>query len=969
MFQEAVREETASQDTGAPFASLAQSAIDAPRVLGDYEILETVAHGGMGVVYRARQRSLNRLVALKMLLGGTYAGLDFKRRFRQEAESVAQLQHPGIVPVYEIGEYQGQLYYSMELVCDRSGRPAPTLNTVLRQGPLLPQAAAKILVDVADAVHYAHGQGIIHRDLKPSNLLVGADGRPRVTDFGLARRLGDDSNLTVTGQALGTPGFLPPEQAGGVVGAAGVHSDVYSLGAVLYCLLSGRPPFLAGSLHETIQQVLHSEPVPLRRLNSALPADLETIAARCLEKDPSRRYASAAEVSEELRRFLDRRPIQAVPAGAIQRAGKWCQRNPVVAGLLATVLFVFGTGFGSALWQWREARANAISAFQARDDAEALVDYMMKDLKREFEAVGKLEILDGVHKRVADYYRSLPSRPNDPTYRRRQATFLRNQGNLLEARGNLAEASGVYSNALSMLAHAGSEIPAVDSAPIYFSLLIDEAGIQRALGGYVRSLEVYRHALACADSFLGRNPSDLEWQRRKMIALKDCGVLYESQGDLLNARAVYSTNLTISGRLLELQATNLEFKLDHSFSLVSLGDVAMDLGDSAEAKRCYDEALRLRRELCEAEPANMSRRRSLSMIYERLAELFDRYGPAEAAIAPARQCMEIRRELCDHDPENLPWQRNLSIAYERLGSIDMRLGRLRDAQRSFSNAVEISKTLLRKEPESVDSLRDHSISLRHFGDLLMASGQPSRAASFYLDCMPHLLKVRGISGDEPETLKDLCAAHNNLARAHLHTPDPGAALQVLLQFEAMVPEAASKLPSSVEAKRAIVENYSLHGRALLALHSTDLAWAKLEAASRLAGTQAVEGDAMVIWKILRAETLNARGACRFLRGDPAGAGEDWAVAESLLEANAANGERIPNAVWIRIENLLAQKNANCFSPNFRNSQDSISPLLSSLEKQLRQLNGSSPEYDGAITARLAEIGARTTHWFSIADKR
>jgi serine/threonine protein kinase len=384
----------------------------------------------MGVVYRARQRSLNRLVALKMLLGGTHAGSDFKKRFRQEAKAVAQLQHPGIVQVYEIGDFQGQLYYSMELVCDRSGRPAPTLNDIIRESPMLPTAAARILVDVADAVHYAHHQGIVHRDLKPSNILVGPDGRPRVTDFGLARRLKDDSSITSPGQALGTPGFLPPEQAGGTLGAAGVHSDVYSLGAVLYCLMSGRPPFLAGTIHETLHQVLNSEPVPLRRLNSALPADLDIIAAKCPEKDPSRRYSSTAEFSSELQRFLEHRPIEAVPAGTLERVHKWRQRNPVVAGLLATVLVVFGAGFGTALWQWQESRANAISTFQARDDAEALVDFMMKDLKRQFEAAGKLEILDGVQKRVADYYRGLPPQPRDPTYRKRQATFLRNQGNL-----------------------------------------------------------------------------------------------------------------------------------------------------------------------------------------------------------------------------------------------------------------------------------------------------------------------------------------------------------------------------------------------------------------------------------------------------------------------------------------------------------------------------------------------------------
>jgi hypothetical protein len=266
--------------------------------------------------------------------------------------------------------------------------------------------------------------------------------------------------------------------------------------------------------------------------------------------------------------------------------------------------------------------------------------------------------------------------------------------------------------------------------------------------------------------------------------------------------------------------------------------------------------------------------------------------------------------------------------------------------------------------ESVDFLRDYALSLQHLGDLHMVFGQPVHAAAFHLDAMPHLLKVRRLSGDEPETLKGLCIAHNNLARARLRAADPKAALQVLAEFEELVPDAALRLPSSVEGHRAVVESYCLSGQAHLGLHSTDVAWTRLLEASRLADTQAAEGDAAVIWSLLRAETLNARAACRLLRGDTDGAVEDWAVAQSLLGTIAASGGKGAHANWIRIENLLTQQSARGFSPVFRDSPDSIDHRLSSLEVELRKFGSSRPECAMAVTERLGEIRARTAQWFT-----
>ena len=257
------------------------------RYFGDYEIVRELARGGMGVVFLARQVSLNRPVALKMILAGQLANDTDVKRFYTEAEAAANLDHPGIVPIYEVGQHEGQHYFSMGFVEGQS------LSQRLAEGPLPPREAAELMVKVAEAIEYAHRRGVIHRDLKPGNILLDRNGHPRITDFGLAKKLEGDSGLTGSGQIMGTPSYMPPEQAGGNRGEVGPAADVYALGATLYALATGRPPFQAASAMDTVLMLLSEEPVPPRRLNASIPRDLETIVLKCLEKDPRRRYGSA----------------------------------------------------------------------------------------------------------------------------------------------------------------------------------------------------------------------------------------------------------------------------------------------------------------------------------------------------------------------------------------------------------------------------------------------------------------------------------------------------------------------------------------------------------------------------------------------------------------------------------------------------------------------------------------------------
>ena len=307
---------------------------DLPLVPG-YEVEAILGRGGMGIVYRARHLRLNRLVALKMLLAGAYATPQERARFQREAEAVARLQHPNIVQVHDVGDNHGWPYFTMEYVDNGS------LAHKLAGVPQPSREAAQLVATLAGAVQAAHEQGVVHRDLKPANVLLAEDGTPKVTDFGLARQQDEGAGLTQTGVAIGTPSYMAPEQARGRPDAVGPAVDVYALGAILYELLTGRPPFRAATAAETVQQVISQEPAPPSRLNNHVPRDLETICLKCLSKEPRSRYGTAAELADDLLRYLRGEPILARRASPAERLVKWTRRNrSLAASLVCGVLLV-----------------------------------------------------------------------------------------------------------------------------------------------------------------------------------------------------------------------------------------------------------------------------------------------------------------------------------------------------------------------------------------------------------------------------------------------------------------------------------------------------------------------------------------------------------------------------------------------------------------------------------------------------
>ncbi len=343
-----------------PVAIPAQS----PRSIDGYEILNELGRGAMGIVFQALDRRLNRVVAIKTVSETAFTAPSQLRRFLAEAEVIARLRHPNIIPIYAVGEHEGRPYFSLELA-ERGN-----LAERLALGPMGVRDAALLVETLADAVHAAHGAGIIHRDLKPSNVLLAHDGSPKIADFGLAKLLDDDSARTLSGEVLGTPSYMAPEQAEGRSRDVGPAADIYALGAILYQGLTGRPPFLGASAMETLKLVVSTEPVSPRRQRPDVPRDLDTIALKCLEKDPRARYADAAALADDLRRFLDGRPIAARPVGPLGRCWRWRRRNPALAATAAALLLTFIFGSPALLVLWLQARGDRARAEVERDRAE-----------------------------------------------------------------------------------------------------------------------------------------------------------------------------------------------------------------------------------------------------------------------------------------------------------------------------------------------------------------------------------------------------------------------------------------------------------------------------------------------------------------------------------------------------------------------------------------------------------------------
>ncbi len=525
------------------------------RYFGDYEILREIARGGMGVVFHARQVSLNRPVALKMILAGQLADETDIKRFYTEAEAAANLDHPGIVPIYEVGQHEDQHYFSMGFIDGQS------LSQRLAGGPLTAREAAELIRRVSEAIEYAHGRGVIHRDLKPANILLDQNGNPRVTDFGLAKKVHGDSGLTGSGQIMGTPSYMPPEQAGGRRGEVGPAADVYALGATLYAMVTGRPPFQAATAMDTVIQVVSDEPVPPRRLNATIPRDLETICLKCLEKEPGKRYGSAAALGEDLRRYLAGEPIAARPVGQAERAWRWCRRKPVVAGLVASLVVALVAGFVGITLGWLEAR---------RQRSAAEENFRLAERQRSA---------------AEENFRLARSAVDDYLTRVSESRVLRVPGLEPLRRELLEDALRYYRDFVALRGHD----PSLRDELI---LAYRRVGLINGLVGTgPAALDAFRQSLALAESVAAARPGDVELKQLIADLHNRIGLIQMRTGQ--SDEAFRSLNLARSIDLALVQAnpTDLAYRTEQAGHLHNFGMFLDGTGRPAEALERLEEAL------------------------------------------------------------------------------------------------------------------------------------------------------------------------------------------------------------------------------------------------------------------------------------------------------------------------------------------------------------------------------------------
>jgi serine/threonine-protein kinase len=703
-----------------------------------YEVLDVLGRGGNGIIYRVRHLKLDRVVALKMLLSGGYAGPAEVARFLREARSVAALQHPNIVQVYDVGEVEGCPYFTMELVSGGS------LAGKLAGVPQTAHYSASLIETIARAVAFAHTAGFIHRDIKPANVLLTADGTAKVSDFGLARHFEGPSDVTLGAARVGTPSYMPPEQVTGKPGTVGPPADVYGLGATIYEMLTGRPPFRGESAAETERQLLSREPVPPSQLNAKVPRDLETICLKCLQKEPTRRYATADALADDLKRFNEGRPIHARPVGWAERSWRWCKRNPTAAGFLLTAIALVGLASGGGTWFFQQRARHQI---ELRSDIGATMT-QAANLRKGFHFREAQGLLDQAQQRLE---------PSGPAELRAQVQHAMDDVHLVERleKARLHAASvmrGTYdfsgSERLftaafteSGLLHEGED-PTVVAERIRKSELREDligalddwaVDINDEVGGRARQEWILTIARK-ADENESRNRlrhAEVweEVQQKNPVALK---------GLIDNANAAELTPHLAATLMLVVRVgngdpaaflTSVVQRFPQDFWLnEQLANALSDSQRWAEALSYYRAALALRPDLSVAYDGVSVGLRGLKRIDEAIDQLRQalRIDPgdlyAHQLIGGALLAKGLRQEAVDHFQVVLSNDPNIGIAHYTLAIALIEMGRGDEALGHLRQAVRI-------EP-------DAPLGLYHLGNLLNQMGRHEEA----IEPLRHLIE-------------------------------------------------------------------------------------------------------------------------------------------------------------------------------------------------------------------------------------
>ena len=733
-------------DTLPPDGTRAESSID-PReaeelhgAFGQFEILGLIAMGGMGSVYRARQRTPARIVALKVIKSGERSTSHEMRRFHAEAEAAAKLSHPGIVPVYEVGEQDGRHYFTMEFVEGRS-----LAQLVSEDGPLDSLRAAETMQSVAEAVQYAHERGIVHRDIKPANVLIDTNDRPRVTDFGIAKQLDLDTALTTTGQILGTPDFMSPEQARGNQGEIGTRSDIFSLGVTLYALLTGRSPFRGEDVYSTLRNVIEEAPASPRSANPQVARDLATICLKCLRKDPAERYASAQELADDLQSYLKDEPISARPMSRGERTWRWCRRNPLLAatGLTAfALLLVLAIGGPIMAVQQRDladrADGEADRALDALEKEQAALVKEQAALRKERIVTTKLKssleknekaiyqfvqltkdrrllqdrrfrpvLKDFLKQALAYYQRFIADSKDDQgeVMRNRLGLALREVAEINSLQGSVEEAIKAHRQALSVFQSLAKEHPTNKQYQVAVAQSrLNAASLLRETGKPAEALEEVRIVLKIHERLAKSEPNAAEHRKKQAMCYTEIARVHQARGKPTEARKAYQRSRKILEQLVKDFPNVAEYQLGLGNIYSDMGMLFRAIGKTSEALKAYRQSLKISRKLVRDHPANTTYLTALANTQNNIGILLNMTGKPIDALAEYRQAAIIQEQLMREDPTVRRYQTGLASSLNNIAILSESMGKTNEALEAYHRALKIQERLVKENP-TVTSLR------------------------------------------------------------------------------------------------------------------------------------------------------------------------------------------------------------------------------------------------------------------------